>query len=226
MSDSLREYRNYAIAAAALTALVWVPAAVLFIVSLFTARRRSDPARSWLIWLKLALVFFSWFCLFEVVTYALYVALVTLVDRSYFFDNDDVLDQARLQVGTLTSYFEKMVDILLMLLLVSVGGGITTAMSGTPSKVARIYKFISWGLAVVLAILALAALGLGIRVNVYQFGGFSYDDYRELIRQYDAVVHLTFATWVILWAVSISMFIWACQVRFASKGDSRVTTVR
>lgn len=51
-------YTAYDIAAAALLLLTAVPALVIFLCSLCLARRRKDPARSWLALYKAAFGFF------------------------------------------------------------------------------------------------------------------------------------------------------------------------
>lgn len=55
----IAETERYEIARAALVVLTWVPSVAIFFCSLCLSRRRKDPARSFALPLKFALLFFA-----------------------------------------------------------------------------------------------------------------------------------------------------------------------
>lgn len=94
-------------------------------------------------------------------------------DDSYIYDSYDairVLQIASTSTGTISSFLDRIVDILVMIMLLRISTGIVIAQSGHAGPIGKILRLGSYAFASLLAILTIAALGLQIRFIATYYG--------------------------------------------------------
>ncbi|KAM0421091.1 hypothetical protein ACHAPT_011162 [Fusarium lateritium] len=164
---SLYPFEKYVIARGALMVVTaWIPASILFFCALCLTRRRKDPARTAFTYLKLALLVFAGYAFFDACMSALFIAAFRTRDEDYYYSTYDALeaiDITRNSTNIISSFLDKIVDILVMIMLLRISTGIITAQSGHAGPIGKILRLGSYGLGALLTILTVAVLGLQIR---------------------------------------------------------------
>ncbi|PHH81381.1 hypothetical protein CDD82_908 [Ophiocordyceps australis] len=155
----------YNIAAGALVLVTAVAAAVVFLCSLCLVRRRKDPARSWLVYYKIAFGLF----VFAIVLYFFHYLLVVLFDQLYHSDeNKDRittvvlnLRRAGAETGIVGALATDLVVIFALLALLGLGVGINTVYNnGQKLSLDRWLQLAGLAVAVLLGSLDLAVFAL------------------------------------------------------------------
>ncbi|KAJ6437267.1 DDHD domain-containing protein [Purpureocillium lavendulum] len=152
------ERSTYYIAAAALLMLTAIPSVVVWLCSLRLARRRGDPARTWLIYYKIAYAFFCLSILFIFCNY-----LLAVLDRQLVgLDSSAVsnFQNAQIQVGILSSFFDELSVVGMLLALLSLGQASNLIHTGQVSSANRFTQWGAWGIAGLLAALNIVTFGL------------------------------------------------------------------
>jgi len=163
---------GYFAAAAALYAIFVLPLFVLWCVSLCTARRKGDPARVGVAWMKAVYPFWVVASTFFAIAYGLRV-WVRLADESYYNYDEDVIyavSQASDSVWSVAGLFNYISIITLLVCFVEFAGGFLLALTGA-NRFAKPIRFGALGVAFVLFILAITWFGLVIK---YYTGYYSY----------------------------------------------------
>ncbi|KAI8721771.1 hypothetical protein NCS52_00319600 [Fusarium sp. LHS14.1] len=170
---ALYEFEKYLIARGALLIVTcWIPACILFFCTLCLTRRRKDPARTAFTYLKLALPVFAGYAFFDICSCALTVA-VTRERDDYFYGSYDTIRAIQITSSStafISNFFDKIVDILVMIMLLRISTGIVIAQSGHAGPIGKILRLGSYAFGALLAILAIATLGLYIRFLAAFYG--------------------------------------------------------
>ncbi|KAJ4190316.1 hypothetical protein NW755_005458 [Fusarium falciforme] len=175
---ALYPLEKYLIARGALMVVTaWIPASILFFCALCLTRRRKDPARTAFTYLKLALLVFAGYAFFEVCTAALTVAGVRARNDGYYYDSYDAINAIQITASStsvIANFFDKIVDILVMIMLLRISTGIVIAQSGHAGPIGKILRLGSYAFGSLLAILTIAVLGLQIRFVAAFYGDSFY----------------------------------------------------
>ncbi|KAL2760052.1 hypothetical protein ACRALDRAFT_1054073 [Sodiomyces alcalophilus JCM 7366] len=141
------------LAAGAIYALAAVASFILFVCSLAVAKRHNDPARTWLVLLRIA------FPVFVVETILVAVALI--LNAVYTNTLYGIVDYL-LSTG---SFATDLTAIFISLVLAHLHFGITLARDGSLSRPAAMAQRLSYGFAALLAALALTAFAMSIHIR-------------------------------------------------------------
>lgn len=144
----------------AVMAGMWcLPFTVFFVLSFFLARRKGDPARVAVVWLKILLPFAILCTIFHVVGVA---TSILMRQGSYYYrtrmSREDLLNLERLNFrSSLVSYvFEDITVALILFTFVELGNGFMYALSHQRTVRQKIFRYLSLFLALVLIAIALA----------------------------------------------------------------------
>ncbi|UNI22768.1 hypothetical protein JDV02_008628 [Purpureocillium takamizusanense] len=217
----------YNIAAAALLILTAVPSVIIFLCSLCLARRRNDPARTWLNFFKAA---FAFFCLGIVLIFFNYLldVLYRLLYDSVSSSNIDVfvrnIQRAQTQTGVLGSLFDELSVICILLALLSLGKAARFIHAGKLTSADRFVQWGGYGVAGLLAILELVSFALSEKLYTTQYQGAVVTTLRDnykLVRDFRRV---TFALLVIQMIFNVFVLVRSIVVAVKTRAEPRVTT--
>ncbi|KAK3897779.1 hypothetical protein C8A05DRAFT_19520 [Staphylotrichum tortipilum] len=183
-----------------------IPLSVLWFISLCTARRNNDPARTGIAWLKVTFPFWILSLLLGTISGALGI----VVDDFYSpYANHYDIRKALSHIGRTATFLGMLADILLFITFVELAVGFLLCLrpDGSPSrarKPARIAIFV-W--AFVLFALSLACLGVG-QAYIVQF-------YRSALQRQAlafTMIKLSSAVEILLWITSIPILVLASYI--------------
>ncbi|TDZ32347.1 Phenylalanine aminomutase [Colletotrichum spinosum] len=150
------EFKAYAVAFSALIGIVWVAVLPFAILSFVKARSRKDAARKFVTRLRASMVLF-------VIASSLFFAQSVILVNSYFASFVDWrVARASIHLGHLVQLFKTLSGAAVMEMLVALSPDLRYAMAGAGTKPGKMLRVAAMGLAFVVAVLALAAYGLGV----------------------------------------------------------------
>ncbi|POR34872.1 Uncharacterized protein TPAR_04932 [Tolypocladium paradoxum] len=221
----------YNIATAGLLLLTAVPTLVIFLCSLCLARRRKDPARSWLALYKAAFGCFVLSIVLFFFDYALAILHTQLYDAAIKANASSVLSnilRAQVETGILGSLFDDFAVIFALVALLSLGVGAGLVHAGKESAVDKVLLFGGYGLAALLSILNIVAFALSERQYTITFGNSGQADGSSvtstawsLLR---ATRNVTFAMLVIRLVFNVAVLVKSILVAVQTKSEPRATT--
>ncbi|KAM5382532.1 hypothetical protein ACJZ2D_002536 [Fusarium nematophilum] len=228
---ALFEDEKYIVAHAALVVLTaWIPSFILFFCALCLCRRRNDPVRTAFTWLKLAFFVFADFCFFDACSYGLLFAYSRIRNDDYdIYDTYDTytvlksIDIAQGVTNGLAQFFDMIVDILVMIILVRVASGITVAQTGKVDPLGSITRLASYGIAALLAILAVAAFALRMRyISGYyeDYGYLTNDDINDF---WIKGRQIGFSFRVLIFVVSLGVVARSVMVKLQPKSEKTLS---
>lgn len=164
------------------------------------------------------------------------VGLAITITNFHFYDLNDVyysasesitlaLYKTRAHVYSLARLADLGVEILIFLALVSLSAGITFARLGEHTKISKLTKFISYGIAAVLTVLAVTNFGLVIKLNVAQYGDF-LTGRLDLASLAKSIRSLSLAIVVLMFVLSIATVGLSVMTKLQSRSEPRLQTVR
>ncbi|KAL2259524.1 hypothetical protein VTK26DRAFT_6781 [Humicola hyalothermophila] len=198
----------YEIGWAVIAGLFTTPLGILWIISLCLARRKSDPARAGIAWLKSITPFWNVGCAFAVCSAALDLWVNYAEDSYYIRSGTDyaVARQASAHVAATGVFFEHLANILLFITLVELASGVLLCLNGgqpTASRKRNRIIVLVWGL--VLFILAIANLGIkqSYVVRFFDDSSLYSDSYREVRELGRTLNRLGGAMAILMWLTSL-----------------------
>ncbi|KAK7422951.1 hypothetical protein QQZ08_009309 [Neonectria magnoliae] len=226
----LFEFERYYVAHAALMFLTFVPCLIVFFCSLCLARRRMDPARTAFTYLKAALACLSISIFLDTCAYGLTLARSRLLygDDYYYASSDIIRAIALAQSSTfaVAQLFEAFTDIFVFLTLLRLTTGILIIQSGNPVTRDKILKFASYGIAALLAILAIAKFGLRLHfatVLADDDEDLSYSEVDKLEKQFNSSRQIDFSFRVLVLVLAVAIVARSIMVKIQTQTDPRLT---
>ncbi|KAH7157422.1 hypothetical protein B0J13DRAFT_169455 [Dactylonectria estremocensis] len=225
----LYEYERYYIAHDALMLLTLVPTLIFFFSALCLARHRKDPARRAFTYLKAAFAFLALYIFLDFCGYGLALAFTRIQYELYYDDYEDLLKAiglAQSNTFTVARFIESIADILTFMMLLRLGTGILLVKSGKPGKLDKPLKLISYGVAALLAILALAQFGLRLHFFnkfIVTDTSLTESDSNKLIDQYNASRQIEFAFRVLIFVLALGIVGQSVMVKLGTKSEPRLS---
>lgn len=170
------------------------------------------------------------YAFFEVCTSALTFA-VTRSREDYFYGSYDTIKALQItgsSTGIIASFFDKIVDILVMIMLLRISTGIVIAQSGHAGPIGKILRLGSYAFGALLAILSIAALGLQIRFLAAYFGDSGYSGISELAPGEDAfnkARQIDFSFRVLVFVAALGIVARAVMVKMQPKAEKTLSWV-
>ncbi|KAF5006293.1 hypothetical protein FDECE_7324 [Fusarium decemcellulare] len=227
---ALLKNERYMVAFAAMIIIgAWIPTVILFFCSLCLARRRKDPARTAFTYLKLALLVFAGFCFFQICSAALSLAYTRTIYHenvdSIYVDNDVLIDisKAMRATWTVATLLDMITDILVMIILLRVSTGIVIAQSGDAGLIGKILRFASYGLAVFLGALAVAAFALRVQFIVLFYDNNLYTS-ASSADKYEKGRQVAFVFYVFVFLISLAIVARSIMVKVQPKAEKTLST--
>ncbi|UPK97508.1 hypothetical protein LCI18_008443 [Fusarium solani-melongenae] len=221
---------KYLIARGALMVVTaWIPASILFFCALCLTRRRKDPARTAFTYLKLALLVFAGYAFFDVCTAALAVAAVRARNDNYYYDSYDAIKAIQItssSTSVIANFFDKIVDILVMIMLLRISTGIVIAQSGHAGPIGKILRLGSYAFGSLLAILTIAVLGLQIRFLAAFYGDSIYVGESDLAPGEDAynkARQIDFSFRVLVFVAALGIVARSVMVKMQPKAEKTLS---
>ncbi|OAQ73616.1 hypothetical protein VFPPC_13040 [Pochonia chlamydosporia 170] len=230
------------IAACVLLFLTAFPALVIFFCSLCVVRRKADPSRRWLVWFRAGFIMFalSNFLLFVVYLFA--VIFSDLYQPQYDTITSTTILPVQVELDLISSLLGNFAEICMILALSGLDKGIIVAhktetrrgdgdvLAGTVELLDKVFHFSVYGLAGVLAVLSIAAFGLG--QHLYSMYGLSrsrigYDhSFVGLSFAYTSLGNtsklLSLAMHIMVLAIVLFITIKSIATKVRCRGDKRV----
>ncbi|EEU46731.1 uncharacterized protein NECHADRAFT_77412 [Fusarium vanettenii 77-13-4] len=225
---ALYEYEKYLIARGALLVVTaWIPASILFFCALCLTRRRKDPARTAFTYLKLALPVFAGYAFFDICSVALTIAVVRERDDYYYGSYDAIraIQITSSSTAIISNFFDKIVDILVMIMLLRISTGIVIAQSGHAGPIGKILRLGSYAFSTLLAILTIAALGLNIRFLATFYGDSIYVSDSEAPGEdaYNKARQIDFAFRVLVFVAALGIVARSVMVKMQPKAEKTLS---
>lgn len=149
---------------AALSGMWCIPFVVFFVLSFFLARRKGDPARVAVVWIKVLLPFAALYTIFILIA----IATAIVIEREWYLVRGSRLSRAELEYITLLNHrsgmagyaLEGVTVALILFTFVELGNGFMYALSGERTTRQRIFRYLS-----VIPTLALIAIPLAYAIR-------------------------------------------------------------
>jgi len=214
-------YDIYAIVHGAMAGIMILPVSILWLIFVFKARRRGDPARTAFTWAKAfmpAVAMYGPFrspCAPPAPTDSWYSAyLFDLISDTFFVVESNsrstrrITEEVYLRTAVLGNFFERLSSILLIITIVELGNGFMYVATHKPAAYRKILFFASLGAAVLLLALAIAQLAKANAtynryLNWIFSDDFDFDD--DLSNDFDLLRRLGGAVDILAWIVSIPL---------------------
>lgn len=169
------------------------------------------------------------YAFFEVCTSALIVAGVRARNDGYYYDSYDAITAIAItsaSTGVISNFFDKIVDILVMIMLLRISTGIVIAQSGHAGPIGKILRFGSYAFGALLAILTIAVLGLQIRFVAAFYGDVSYvGDEASGEDEYNKARQIDFAFRVLVFVAALGIVARSVMVKMQPKAEKTLTWV-
>ncbi|RSL92136.1 hypothetical protein CDV31_015295 [Fusarium ambrosium] len=226
---ALYPFEKFLIARGALMVVTaWIPACILFFCALCLTRRRKDPARTAFTYLKLALLVFAAYAFFDACTSALIVAGVRARSDTYYYDTYDAIEAIQItsaSTSVIANFFDKIVDILVMIMLLRISTGIVIAQSGHAGPIGKILRLGSYAFGSLLAILTIAVLGLQIRfvATFYGDGYYSSDFGTSGEDAYNKARQIDFSFRVLVFVAALGIVARSVMVKMQPKAEKTLS---
>ncbi|KAL6401073.1 hypothetical protein AUP68_16796 [Ilyonectria robusta] len=223
---ALHEYERYYIAHDVLMVLTFIPCLVIFLCALCLARRRKDPARSAFTYLKVAFAFLTLLIFLDFCSYALALASALVhYDVSDEASSNILRGTAHAQynIFTVAQTFEAITDILIFIMLLRLSTGILFIQTGKPGKFDKIFKFRSYSIASVLAIIAIVQFGLRIHFYNTVFAKTPLST-KSVTDQFNSSRQLDFSFRVLVFVLAIAIVAQSVIVKTKMRSELQVSS--
>ncbi|TEA17326.1 hypothetical protein C8034_v000450 [Colletotrichum sidae] len=191
------EYKAYAVAFSALIGIVWVAVLPFAILSFVKARSRKNAARKFVTRLRASMVLF-------VIASSLFFAQSVILVNSYFASFVDWrVARASIHLGHLVQLFKTLSGAAVMVMLVALSPDLRYAMAGAGGKSGKMLRVAAMGLAFVVAVLALAAYGLGVDYEENYSAIWNATSLSNAVNRARVTNQLLAATDIMLWIAAL-----------------------
>ncbi|KAL8411913.1 hypothetical protein RB596_001234 [Gaeumannomyces avenae] len=208
--DDPTTYRYFS---AVLIGMWCLPFVVFFALSLFLARRKGDPARVAVVWIKVLLPFATLFTILATISIASSIALLKL--RSYRYRGSGVSRAEYAYISDLnrsTSYAsyvsEGVTTALILFTFVELGNGFMYALSGERTTRQRVFRYLS-------LIPALLVILIPLADTIYEHVAFS----RYSEDQINALNKLSLANVILRWIFTLPTVAYAAVAVHSCKAQ-------
>ncbi|GAB1316097.1 hypothetical protein MFIFM68171_06307 [Madurella fahalii] len=194
---------------------LWVtPLSVLWFVSLCLARRRSDPARVGIVWVKAVYPVWIIASVGYVIATGLQLWIHAIVDSNIYSGGEATaayIAQASSHIG-ITAFFVRCVaDILLFIAFVELASGFRLCLSNGSQYLQRRkllrYTVLGWGLILFIILIGLFGFNhsLIVRQSATIFSEISRNEYLDLVQAQLTATRLEGAIIILFWITSMPM---------------------
>nr|XP_036581828.1 uncharacterized protein CTRU02_08400 [Colletotrichum truncatum]KAF6790271.1 hypothetical protein CTRU02_08400 [Colletotrichum truncatum] len=196
-TDSLTA-TTYSVVSTVLIGLVFLVILPFTILALIKLRRRRDPARKFVSWLKAS------FFLFAITLCLLFVQGVMLTYEAFSDASHWHIVRGSFHIGFLADFFNAISATMVMVMLIEFGPSMRLAFEGKPDTLQKPLRYAAYILAFVIVTLALAFYGLSadFQENYTNKIGSIFST-GEAIRRALTIYKLISATSILLWIASL-----------------------
>ncbi|KAK4238354.1 hypothetical protein C8A03DRAFT_15175 [Achaetomium macrosporum] len=201
---------------------LWItPLSILWFISLCLARRKQDPARVGVAWMKAT---------YPIWNLALGLNLIWSALRIWLYYGEDIymytsfsrrsLDRAISHISVMGSFFQHLADILLFVTFVELGSGFLLCQNGgqpTPIRRSNRIAILVWG--AVLLVLSIALMGVNHSTIGRSYDASSSAESDNAISDIVSLIRLEGAVTILMWLTSIPVLAFASYVVHKTKNN-------